>query len=352
MKKIKCIAWLYQELPLLIKNEILSVDAAEKLKGYYGEVHSRSKMQLALTIFGVVGAVCIGLGIMLLFAYNWDDLTRGQRTALAFAPLVISHLLCLWAIFKDKRSGAICEGFSVFNMLSVGGAIALISQIYHLPGDIDSFLLAWMLLSLPLIYLMGSSLVAVLYMIGVTTWAATAQISGGHALLYWPLMACVFPHYWKHFSENRYGSLSVWLSSAICLCFSVGIGISLEKVLPGLWIIVYSSFYAVLYMVGKIWFDDGPSPWQKPFRNYGMLGIIILSYLFTFEWVWDSVGWNYYRFGSQFHEVIGFVDYLIAFALLVSAVSLFVKIAKEKRLFETSFVIMPILAVLSYSLSG
>ncbi|MCK5581312.1 MAG: DUF2157 domain-containing protein [Candidatus Omnitrophica bacterium] len=352
MKRNKGIAWLYNELPVLIKQGILSNESAEKVRQYYGDINPKNKAQIALAIFGVVGAVCVGLGIILLFAYNWDDLTRMQRTSLAFAPLLLSNALLCWAIFKNKQSLAIREGFSVFNMLAIGGAIALISQIYHLPGDIDSFLLTWMLLSIPLVYLMSASLPAVLYLIGITAWSAMSQINGGHALLFWPLVALVFPHYLKHLSKDPYASRPIWLSSALCLCFSVAIGISLEKVLPGLWIIVYSAFYCILYLVSKFWFDDAPATWQRPFRNYGILGTTILSYIFTYEWVWKSIGWNYYRIGGKFHAAAGIADYLVAGTLVFIAISLIVKMAKRKELFETSFSIMPILAIICYSFSG
>lgn len=353
MKKLKCIAWLYQELPRLIENGVLSQESAQKLQDYYGEVNPRSKMQLALTIFAVVGAACIGLGIILLFAYNWDHLSKGGRTVLALAPLVISNLLCIWAVFKDKTSASIREGLSVFNMLSVGAAISLISQIYHMPGDIDSLLLVWMLLSMPLMYLMSSSLVAILYMAGITTWAAMSQIAGGHALLFWPLVACVFPLYLKHLSKDRYSSISAWLSTAICICFSVAIGISLEKVLPGLWVVVYSAFYVVLYLIAKLWFAEAPSFWQNPFRNFGLWGVTILSYIFTFEWVWDSIGWGYYRCGrSPFNEVAGVADYIIATILVVTAIILLVRCLKEKGCFEISLGVMPLLGILSYLLCG
>lgn len=352
MKQNKAIAWLYSELPELIRSGIFSNETAEKIREYYGEVNTKSRMQIALAIFGVVGAGCMGLGVMLLFAYNWDYLSRLQRTSLAFAPLILSNILMAWAIFSKKESAAVREGFSVFNMLSIGGAIALISQIYHLPGDIDSFLLVWMLLSVPLVYIMSASLPAVLYLFGITTWASMSQISGGHALYFWPLIALIFPYYWKHLSTDPYGSKSVWLSSALCLCLSVAIGISLEKVLPGLWIVVYSAFYSILFLVSKFWFDDVPSTWQRPFRNCGVLGITILSYLFTYKWVWKSVGWYYYRIGGKFHAYAGFADYIIASILVVMAIGLLVKMAKEKRLFEMSFGFMPVLAILSYSFSG
>ncbi len=349
MKKQRAIEWLYKEFPVLIQSGIISQKTADNLRQYYGEVRNKNKLNVALAIFGVIGAVSIGLGIILLFAYNWDKLNRMQRILMAFAPLIISCGLLGWSIFTDKKSLVIREGFSVFNMLSVGGAMALMTQIYHFSGDIDNLLLTWMILSLPLVYLMSSNLVAILYLVGITSWASISQISGNHAVFFWPLIGLIFPHYLKYLFKDKFSSVSVWLSSALCLCFTVAIGISLEKTLPGLWIIIYSAFYAILYLIHKFWFDDVPAGWQKPFRNYGMLGILILSYMCTYKWVWRSIGWNYFRLGGKFHELAGMVDYGIAGLLIVLAISLLVKAWSKKYYFEMSFGLMPILSIIVYS---
>lgn len=352
MNRNKAIAWLYGEIPQLVKKGIMSDETAENIQKYFGKVDSKSKVNIALAIFGVIGAVCIGLGIMLLFAYNWDMFSKFQRTVLAFTPLIISSLMVMWAVAKDVKSIAIREGFAVLNMLAVGGCISLISQIYNLPGDIDTFLLTWMILSIPLVYLLNASLTSILYLAGVTTWSAMAQNSGGHAVLFWPLVALVIPHYLKHMKVDRFASKAIWLSSAICLCLTVGIGISMEKVMPGLWIIVYSSFFACLYLIGKIWFDETPYAWQKPFRNYGMLGTVIVSYLFTFKWVWREIGWNYYRSGGRFHSLAGVVDYIVVITLVILAVTLLVRIFEKGRLLEVSFGAAPLLAIGCYALTG
>jgi len=136
------------------------------------------------------------------------------------------------------------------------------------------------------------------------------------------------------------------------LCFTVSIGVSLEKILPGLWIIIYSCFYAILYLTGKLWFDDVETAWQKPFRNYGILGTTILSYLLTFEWVWKDIGCEFYRTGGKFHVEAAFMDYFILAALVVPAIALFVRAFREKRYLQCAFACMPILSILCYSFSS
>lgn len=352
MKQAKGVQWLYAQLPELIRRGVLSEETASGLRAHYGDAGSGSRMRVALAVFGVIGAVCVGLGVILLFAHNWDMFTRFQRTLLAFTPLVLSQAVIAFVIWTRRSSLAAAEGGAVFNMLATGGAIALISQIYHMPGDIDGFLLTWMLLTIPVVYLLDATLIGILYLVGITTWAGFAQVQGGTAVLYWPLAGLLVPHYLKHWRMDRYSSRIVWLSSAFCVSLTVGIGFALEKTLPGLWILVYSAFFTVLYLVSKFWFSEALSNWQRPVRRYALLGMVILPYMFSYEWVWRSIGWNYYRSGNQFVGWAGFADYAVLVALLYLLVHLFMRAFGQLNRMEIAFGALPFLALAVFVLAN
>jgi len=53
----------------------------------------------------------------------------------------------------------------------VGAAIALVSQTYNISGDRADFILTWMLLIVPLVYLMAATIPAVIYVAGISTWS-------------------------------------------------------------------------------------------------------------------------------------------------------------------------------------
>jgi len=63
-KDAKYIEWLYRQLPELTKLGVLSPESEALLHRHYGEVNPRSPASLVLSIFGVIGALCIGLGIV------------------------------------------------------------------------------------------------------------------------------------------------------------------------------------------------------------------------------------------------------------------------------------------------
>lgn len=352
MKDKKAINWLFSELPILIQEGFISNSQATQIKDYYKAVSRSKNRNIILAIFSLIGTVCIGLGLILLFAYNWEIFTKSQKLIIAFLPLVVSQILVILGFSNEKASVGARECFSVFNMLAIGGCISLISQIYHIPGDVETFLLTWMLLTLPLVYVMKSTVTAFFYLVGITWWSAAAQIAGGHSLLFWPLVIGYVPFYLIELKMNPYSSKAVWLSSIFCLCLTVGTGISLEKVFPGLWIIIYSCFFSVTFMLGKLYFDNSNVAWQKPFRNYGLAGIAILSYLFTFQWVWKDIGWYHYSIAVGNIEIANIVDCIIvvgSFCLFGYLIKLF---TKSKDYIQISFALMPIVSSICYILAS
>jgi uncharacterized membrane protein len=54
---------------------------------------------------------------------------------------------------------------------ATGACIALVSQIYNLGGEWPDFLFWWFLLSLPLVWVMRSTSVAIFYLIAIAEWS-------------------------------------------------------------------------------------------------------------------------------------------------------------------------------------
>ena len=344
----KGIRWLYRELPELVTKGILAPESAERLRQYYSSIKGKSGRRIALIVFSMLGALLIGAGIILLLAHNWSNLSRPVRTIFALAPLILAQLLAGWTICCQKESVAWREGTATFLTLMIGASIALVGQTYHVPGDMGNFLLTWMLLSVPLVYLLGASLPVILYLAGITAWAGYAQSMGGHAILFWPMAALIVPYFVQSAKKGRYTIRTIILAWAIALCLCVATGVVLEKVLPGLWIVIYASLFAVLYFTGGHWFDEAPTIGQRPFYSVGAGGIFVLSLLLTYKWFWREIGWDYYRAGGRFHKFAAIPDYVLLAALLIGALCLLVTCVRRREGAKLLFGVLPILTVIGY----
>lgn len=350
----KAIKWLYQELPELVAKGVLTQDAAGKIQAYYGEIRSTSKRSTMLIISGTTGTLLIGLGIILLLAHNWEQFTRLTRAILSFAPLVIGQGLALWVLWKKPHSSGLKEGTATFLSLMVGASIALISQTYHISGNTETFILTWMFLIAPLIYLMQASLPAAIYLIGMTAWSGSQWDNPLKAVLFWPLAAVIVPHFIWAIRQEIYTIRTTILSLVMFICVSCATGFSLGKPWPGSWVMLYPAIYAIFYYLGRQKFSGFTSNWQRPWRFLGGISLFLLAFQFTFRYVWQYFGrdYSYYRMRRGISDISALPDYIMTFALIATALLLFYNTIKRGDLIVSLFTGLPLLSILAYNFRG
>ncbi|WP_457796879.1 DUF2157 domain-containing protein [Methylocystis sp. S23] len=293
MQDRKYVAWLYGQLPDLVRDGTLDAEAAARLRLRYGDVAQSGKSR-AVVLFGVLGAALIGGGIILLLAHNWDDLARATRTALSFAPLLIGQALSGWTLARRPDSAAWREGAGAFHTLAIGSSIALVAQTYHLGGSLEDFLLSWALLGLPVAYVMEATLPAILYLIGITSWAGLSYAAFWHdhggafrSLGYWGLLALAAPWWLLQMREGRYRSKVALFGWVLALTLPIGFFLSIERFSLGYaWQVWHSAFWTTLFLAGAKWWGDAASAGQRPLQTVGALGAVALALALTFEDLW------------------------------------------------------------------
>ena len=348
----RAIAWLYRELPGLVDKGILNQETADKLRHYYGEVRSVSKTTAMLIILGTIGALLIGLGIILLLAHNWEQFSRFTRAILSLAPLVIGQSLALWVLCKRPQSGAFKEGTATFLSLMVGASIALISQTYNIPGDAGTFILTWMLLIIPIAYLMQASLPAAIYLIGITVWSGTYWNNPNKAILFWPLAAITIPHFIWALRQEIYTIRTTILSLVMIICVSFATSFSLGKTWHGSWVIIFPSMYSIFYFLGWLKVGKITTNWQRPLRLVGAIGLFVLTFLFTFRSVWQYLHTDTYEISGKISGMSAMLDHIITVTMIAIAMLLFYDNTKRKNWTISLFGAVPLLAIVAYLIRG
>lgn len=352
MNDRKHVAWLYEQLPTLASKGILPAEAVANLRRHYGELPAGSGRLWAVLICSVLGGALIGAGVILLVAHNWDNLGRATRTALAFAPLVVAIGLGGWVMARRRNSAAWCEGVATFWALTIGSTISLVAQIYHIHGDPARFFLTWILLGLPIVYLLRSSLAACLYFIGATTWAGCSAwpIGGTSPLWYWPLVGLAMPHVfalWRSDRDQWRAALTGWVLAA-CLC--VGTASSLENAYDGAWIAAYPGLLALMYLAGVRWFADAATVWHRPWQTIGAVGLGVVALMLTYDWPWRDI-YRLYVWRSERGMITG---NLVAALLPIAAVCVAAREARAANWEKLDRVVVglaPLLGVVGYAVS-
>jgi uncharacterized membrane protein len=55
-------------------------------------------------VLGILGAILVGSGIVLLIAHNWNQLNKLYKTIFAFLPLAIAQAACVYALLRKKEN--------------------------------------------------------------------------------------------------------------------------------------------------------------------------------------------------------------------------------------------------------
>lgn len=291
MSDLRHIQWLKKEIPKLTEEGVLSQEAADKLFKRYDTQNLSKSPSTALVITGILGAVLVGVGIISIFAYNWDSFPRWLRTIFSLGPLMVAQGFYGYAYFKRRDNIAWMESTSGFLMLMLASSIGLINQTYHIGGTISTFVLIWMLLSVPLLYLWPSILVGLLYLSGIALWAVSDLDFAGQSVAYWGLLALAVPFLYENLKDYHVNTRRIILGWATTISVVIGSLGSAEWNVPEQLIMSYAVLFPLLYLLGKRVFDNGATIWQRPFQSAGLLGIYIMSAILAYYWDVDNVPW-------------------------------------------------------------
>ena len=281
---------LLKALPELISAGVISKETASKIQSYYQQRADKSQNRLFI-VFGVLGAILVGLGIILIIAHNWDELSKSTKTAMAFLPLLIGQVVGGYVIIKRSADVAWRESASVFLFFAVGASISLISQIYNIPGNLSSFLLTWMTLCLPVVYLMRSSISSLLVLIGITYFACETSYwsyPGDQSYGYWIIIALLLPHYIHLFKKKPGTNFMIFHNWLLPLSIIICLGTVADKT-EELMVIAYMSLFGFLYIIGNSPVFKNKSLRNNTYTLFGSLGTIVLLLSLSFDWYWEKL---------------------------------------------------------------
>ncbi|GAB3661731.1 hypothetical protein GCM10028791_36470 [Echinicola sediminis] len=292
---------LLKDIPDLVKAEVISEETAVRIRDYYRTRAATSTNRL-FVVFGILGAILVGLGIVLILAHNWDELSRVTKTFFAFLPLLIGQGLCAYVLMKRQREVAWRESSTAFLFFAVGASISLISQIYHIPGNLSAFLLTWMLLCLPLIYVMNSSTASLLYLIGITWYAGETSYWSypqSDSYMYWLLLLAALPYYIKCCTKLSHSNFTIFHNWVIPASLAITLG-TLAKESGELMMVAYMSLFGLFYLIGEWDFFRRDKLMGNGFKIIGSLGTMGLLLILSFDWFWKELkAWDF-----QWTEVI------------------------------------------------
>ncbi len=273
-----------KELPELVANNVITLQTAKDIENYYATRKEKDGSSSQLAIFGSIGAVLVGLGIILIFAHNWDNFSQDVKTMLALLPLFTFQVLCGYCIWKNKNQ-VWKDAAGTLLFFSVGSAMALVAQIYNIPGAIDAYLFTWTLLCFPLMYLLKSNTLAFLHLIFCTYYAVVAGYFDPERPWWYLFFIAVFiPFYINKIKKEPYGRITSLFSLLVPLSLIITLGGFLDGA-DEFGFLIYMALLSLIYNTGLL-------PKLKTRNDYlalGITGIVFILVVTSFRWIWNDV---------------------------------------------------------------
>ncbi|WP_103072519.1 DUF2157 domain-containing protein [Aquimarina sediminis] len=325
-----------KELEMLIRDKVISPEVAERIGEYYSTKDVEKPNRL-FTIFGIFGALLIGSGIILMLAHNWDNFMRLTKTIIAFIPLIIGQGFTGFSILK-KKSNTWKEASGTFLFFSVGATIALVSQIYNIPGELGSFLLTWIILCLPLIYVLRSHAVALLLVILSTYYALEVGLWSyrSNVIPWWYVifLIIILPYYYMLLKKSVLGNPAAIFNWILPISITIALG-TFIKHSEDLGFIMYITLFGLLYNIGRLPIFSEVRTLKNGSLIIGSLGTIISLMIFTFRWIWNDLPET---FEYDLHGLYVSLT-LLLLSTLVFGYTVFKNGIRAINLFQVAFVI-------------
>lgn len=232
--------WLSTQIPQWVTDNIITQQQAQRLQQLYPVKDSISLGRLLIT---GIGAIMIGLGVILLFAYNWADMDKFLKLAVIFSALTGAHVAAMLTLHRNAILG---ESLFALGTMLMGASIFLIGQIYHIDSHYPNAFLLWSVGALALAWALPSLTQAFMTILLVLTWHLT-EVFDFHVSNHVAFMVIIiglFPLVWRLNSPllARFTSASLFIS----------LGASIGSVDEGLIVITLLLMAATLINFDRI----------------------------------------------------------------------------------------------------
>jgi len=189
--------WLLAEIERWTSEQIISPEQAAKLRSRYAE--PASAVPWGLLVFATAGAVVIGLGVILLFAYNWDEIPKAGKLALIFGATIAAHVSGSRLLARDGWQPKLGEALVALGTMFYGAGIWLVAQLYNIDEHYPNGFLFWALGALAMAWVIQSTANGLMAVVLLTIWGS-CEIFDFREPNYWAILlvtAGLVPLAWR-----------------------------------------------------------------------------------------------------------------------------------------------------------
>lgn len=254
-----------RDIEELVKHDVIDEETARRINEYY----ALKKDHFNVTaLFSILAAFFIGIGIISIISYNWDNLPVAVRSVLSLVPLGLASYGSYYVLRHKMASVSWRESIAIFQALAFAASFALICQTFQIQSGSDAFIYACLLTAVPFMFIFRSAGLSLIIIA-----ATCCEVMTGIDYLWWSMLLIsnavfVYLYYVKE-KEALLFKLRVALLPITILAVVYGYTMELRNPVP--MFCVLASVYYSLHMLIE----------QRMRRSRGML-LALFSYVMLF----------------------------------------------------------------------
>ncbi|GEM_PF-2323899 len=158
---------LFKEADSWIREGIMDTTQVARLKDYYAKSLGYNRF---ISSIYILGAILLGLGLILFIASNWERLGVGFKVGLVFACIAGFNFVGYRYRFEKEYYTRLGQALLFLGAISFGVGIWLIAQIFQFPYNYEDGVLFWILGLLPVVFLVRIPSILILVSILLPIW--------------------------------------------------------------------------------------------------------------------------------------------------------------------------------------
>lgn len=274
--------WVDTESERWVAEQIVTPDQAARIRQLYAAPESSV---WGLILFFGLGAIVIGLGVILLLAYNWADIPKFGKLALILVSLLAAHGGGYWFHGYPDWRQRLSEALFLLGTMLFGAAIWLIAQLYNIDEHYPNGFLLWAAGALALAWVLGSVPQGMVGAVLLAIWGGT-EAFGFSVAIDWSsllLLVTVAPLAWRLRSPLLGAALLAslyWLLLCNAAHWGGAAGAFGNAIALSALLIAIEKFLAAREIEADL---------RMVVRFFGLLGFVVCGYLLSFHDIVSSL---------------------------------------------------------------
>lgn len=352
----------------LVNSGTISRESSDSVFSFFSRRDWKSR-EIFLSLLAMFATSLAITGLVIMLGENWMKWGGGVRVALGILPMIAGYGIFYYAFNNRSDSKFLMEAACIFCMQMVGFSLLLLATHFETLAE-PKLLIIWMLMSLPVIYMSGSSFGAIQYLALVYSWLYTKTtssmvlffmmmrgdysglltgtgVSADAGVWGWLLILLILPHFFDHFDRPSFNTRKTVLGYYgvyyVVVCSTM--------MFVGHSFLGMAFLMVCIYMLGKDYSSDGAFWWNRPLQTLVILAFVIISFVLSFkESHGDLLRWQGYNENAISSSAGWFawvINYIVLFGLAAGAVVSVLNDMKGDRKANLYIVAFPLIAILA-----